>query len=156
MTTENRDNDASLPPIPPTYGGTAPGYSAPQTPVVPLTKTPSPTYDQPQQYAPPATPSYYAAPAYGVKEPNAVIAFVMGLLGILVLSPLAIVAVILGRKSLNAIKANPSLEGKGMAMAGFIIGWVAIGFWVLGIIFLFIILGLASTGIGTSPSYQDF
>lgn len=158
MTTENRDNDASLPPVPPAYGGTAPGYSAPQVPLAPKADAAPPIYAPPApNYAPPpVNQGYYAAPGYGVKEPNAVLAFVMGLLGFFVLGPLAIVAVIMGRKSLNAIKENPSLEGKNMALAGYIIGWVSIGFWILGLIFVFIVLGLASVGIDSGPSYQDF
>lgn len=156
MTTENRDNDASLPPVPPAYSGTVPGYSAPQAPPAPQEATPLPPYGQPQQYAPPVGPSYYAAPAYGIKEPNAVLALVMGLLGFFVVPPLAIVAVIMGRKSLNAIKANPVLEGRGMALAGFIIGWATIGFWVLWVLLVIVLVGLSSVGIDASPTYQDF
>lgn len=159
MTTENKDNDGILPPAPPVYGGAVPGYSAPQAPPAPNTEAPLPPYGQSQQYAPPASPAgqnYYAAPTYGVKEPNAVLAFVMGLLGLLVFAPLAVVAVIMGRKSLNAIKANPSLEGKGMALAGFVIGWVAIGFWVLWLLLFILFMVLASVGISSEPDYSTF
>lgn len=160
MTTENTNNDANLPPVTPEYGGNAPGYSAPQDDTKP-TGSANP-YAAPAGYSstpPPPAPNqgYYAAPNYGYaeKEPNAVMAFVMGLLGFLVLSPLGIVAVIIGRKSLNAFKMNPALEGRGLALAGYILGWVAIGAMVLTAIMVIFILVISAAGVGYNDSYYE-
>lgn len=81
---------------------------------------------RPVSYAPPPPgPWPYPVPP---KEPRATTALILGLIGVIggwlcclpvVVSP---VAVVYGKKSLNAIREQPHLGGHGEAMAGFILG----------------------------------
>jgi hypothetical protein len=73
----------------------------------------------------PAVPSPYPIQP---KEPQATTALVLGIVGVaggmmcylpILVSP---VALYFGRKSLNAIKQQPHLGGRGEAMAGFVLG----------------------------------
>ena len=67
----------------------------------------------------------------------------------------SIVAVITGHMSLKQLKTNGE-AGRGMALTGTILGWVGIGFAVIGIILIVIwvmfIVGVASSG----SSYYDY
>ncbi|MFN2623006.1 MAG: DUF4190 domain-containing protein [Chthoniobacterales bacterium] len=46
----------------------------------------------------------------------------------------AIAGIVLGHIALSRIKANPELEGHGLAMAGLIIGYVAVAGWLVWIL----------------------
>lgn len=80
----------------------------------------------------------------------AVAAMVLGIAGFIIWI-CCIPAVILGIVSLNQIKNNPEMEGKGMAMAGIICGGIVL---ILGILAIIFIIGIAST-TSTTPS-SDF
>ena len=91
-------------------------------------------------YAPPPPgPWPYPVPP---KEPRATTALILGLVGVIggwmcclpvVVSP---VAIVYGRKSLNAIREQPHLGGHGEAMAGFILGICGTALIVLAVAIL--------------------
>ena len=57
---------------------------------------------------------------------------------------IGIVALILGISSRKRIEQDPNLEGSGMALAGIVMGSIAIGIWALIlIIYIFVIFGIA-------------
>ena len=77
------------------------------------------------------------------KEPQATTAMVLGIIGVaggmmcylpIFVSP---VALFMGRKSLNAINAQPHLGGRGEAMAGFVLGIIG----TCLIVFMLLIIG---------------
>lgn len=65
-------------------------------------------------------------------EPLSIWSFVLSLLGLLCCGfILSVPAVILGHISLNNIKNNRQLGGRGLAIAGISIGYVTTAFWLL-------------------------
>ncbi|WP_405372734.1 MULTISPECIES: DUF4190 domain-containing protein [unclassified Microbacterium] len=114
----------------------------------------------PPQYSGPAYPAPgYATQGYGggygyapARPTNAlaIISLVAGIAGLSLLPFLgSIVAVITGHMSLRAIQTSQE-GGRGMALAGTIIGWISLAFYVLGTVaviawFLFIAGTVAST-----------
>lgn len=77
----------------------------------------------------------YGAPAPGGNNKKATWALVTGILGLICCSPLGIVAIILGRGAQAEI-ATTGQQGAGLAKAGFILGIVALVFFVIQIIVL--------------------
>jgi Domain of unknown function (DUF4190) len=83
------------------------------------------------------------------KEPRATTAMVLGIIavagGILCFLPALCgpVALVLGLKSLNAIKAQPYLAGRSEAMTGFILGIVATLLLVLSTLFVALMIWFA-------------
>lgn len=73
----------------------------------------------------------------------AVVSLVTGILGWTLLPLLGtLTAIITGHMARGEIRRMPDrLEGDGLAVAGLILGWVAVGFWVLGLIVLFAFFG---------------
>ena len=70
-------------------------------------------------------------------EPLAIWSFVLSLLGLICCGfILGIPGVICGHLALSKLKREPQLQGKGLATAGLIIGYVAIAFWVIYVVFL--------------------
>ncbi len=73
----------------------------------------------------------------------AVTSLVAGLLG-LTLAPVlgTLVAIITGHMARSEIRRSGGrLDGDGMAVAGLVLGWVAVAFWLLGLMFVFLVLG---------------
>ena len=69
-------------------------------------------------------------------EPLAIMALVFGGLGIFgFCCGSAVAGVVCGHLALSKIKANPELEGHGLALSGLIIGYAAIGIWVVWVLF---------------------
>lgn len=156
-----------VPPAPPTYGGPPaagyappsyppPAYGAGTAPVPPA--APGLTHAQAGSYPPGATyrpaPYGYAAPAART-NPLAITALVSSLVGVVfgwtwVLSVGVIVGVITGHIALSQIRRTGE-QGRGMALAGVIIGWVAIGLLVLLLlaIGMFAAIGATSSTIGS-------
>src|SRR4030043_388958 len=66
----------------------------------------------------------------------AVASLVLGLVGLFVIPPSSILAIIFGAVAMNQTNKNPNLKGKGMALAGLVLGIVAIVFWVILIVIL--------------------
>ena len=60
--------------------------------------------------------------------------------GGLILGPLAILGVIFGHLARSRMRNSPEIGGHGLATAGLIVGYVLIGLWVLGVLFLWMIL----------------
>lgn len=129
--------DAPTPP-PPAAQPDVPPYGAPQQPY----NAPQQPYNAPQQpYG--AAPQYAAAPGYsGYPAPPkynsmAIVSFVSSLVGLFVIPIVGqIVGIITGHISLNQLKTSGE-NGRGLALAGTIIGWVSLGLAILGIILFF-------------------
>lgn len=112
---------ASIPPSSAPIPATVPGTPPPVTPTVTGSVTTVPT---------PSAPT----------EQLAVWSLVLSLLAVFgwCCAPVGITAVggvILGHLALGRIKANPELQGHGLAIAGLIIGYCAIAGWLLKVIF---------------------
>jgi hypothetical protein len=127
----------SVPAYAPAYGTPPPGdYGAP----------PTPGYGPPSGgYGPPAAPGAYGypggAPAYGynygagTKTNGLAIASMVCSFFFLIYGIPAILAIIFGFISRNQIKRSQGAQtGGGMALAGIIIGFVGILFWIVVII----------------------
>ncbi|MCR2827947.1 DUF4190 domain-containing protein, partial [Microbacterium sp. zg.Y909] len=109
-------------------------------------------------YSPPAYPSAPPAPygqapyagAYGYAEPKtnllAILSLVSSILGFIGILPIvgSIAGAILGHLALRQIPKSGE-KGRGMALAGTIVGWVGIGLVVL-LLALFAVIWIASVG----------
>ncbi len=72
----------------------------------------------------------------GTTEPLAIWSFVLGVLSLICCGfILGIPAVICGHLALSKFQKEPQLQGKGLATAGLIIGYVAIAFWLIYVVF---------------------
>lgn len=139
------------------------------------TPPPTPGYAPPPAYASPAgaapsypAPSGYAAPAYpqGTSSPQgygypsapktntlAIVSLVSSLAALVILPFIgSLVGVITGHMSLSQIKRTGE-NGRGLALAGTIVGWVGLGFIVLGLL-LFLLLLLPAIVVSGSTSYS--
>jgi hypothetical protein len=137
------------------------------TPVEPVRQTPPPYAAPPSAYpypgqgaapqaAPPAygAPSAYgAAPAYyaGYAGPKtnvlAIISMIASIVGFVWILPFigSLAGVIMGHISLRQI-ARTGEKGRGMALAGLIVGYVGLAFFVIGIaFFLFFVFAVAAS-----------
>ena len=56
----------------------------------------------------------------------------------------SLVGVITGHMALGQIKRSGE-EGRGLALAGTIVGWVGLGLAIIGIIFFIVIIGIAAS-----------
>lgn len=75
-------------------------------------------------------------------EPLAIWSFVMSLCSLLCCGLLlGIPGVICGHLALSNIGSKPYLQGKGFAIAGLIIGYISIAFWILYLAF-FVVVGV--------------
>lgn len=102
-----------------------------------------PGYSQPG-YQPSYTGGMYGAPVTETNS-NAIIALVCGIGAFVICGLGAIPAIIFGNRALAEIDASGGTQdGRGMAQAGKIIGWVAIAMWAIGIVLLVIIFAAAA------------
>ncbi|KHK96844.1 hypothetical protein LK09_13370 [Microbacterium mangrovi] len=111
---------------------------------------PQPQQPQSPYAGPPAAPAY-GAPAYVAPPTNtlAVVSLIAGIASWVVLPFVAaVVAVITGHMSLGRIKQSGE-SGRGMALAGVILGWVNIGLSILATV-LVVVLVLGAFGIAAS------
>lgn len=139
------DPDASAPAAPESpYGApAAPGYT-PQQPYA--AAQPGYPAQQPYGAAPP-----YPAPGYGGYPVGpkynvlAIISMIASIVGALWIVPFlgALAGVIMGHISLRQI-ARTGERGRGMALAGVIVGWVALGLFVLFVAFIVVSAVLAA------------
>ena len=104
------------------------------------------------QAAPPPMPSMNMPPAANKKnEPLTTWALVLGIISIVGCGILAgIPAVICGHVSLSRIKRNPSLGGRGKAVAGLITGYISI--LIMAIVAIFTLLALPGIKMGVERS----
>ena len=160
-------------PLPPSMGdpyasppGAAPEPPPPAAPVPappPAAPPMAPVAAQPPQAPPP--PAGYGAPAaypqagypqpgYAVQRQSsskATTALVLGIVGLVVCQLVGIAAIVVGNQAKQEIDASGGqLDGRGMAVAGVVIGWVAVGLMVLGLVFgLFVVIAAVTTTSGT-------
>lgn len=143
------------PPTAPPYGappsyGTSP--AAPSVPAGPYGAAPGTAPSAAPAYG---APNYPAAPAYGygyapIQKTNglsiaSLIASILGVIGVLPFVG-SLAGAIMGHISLGQIKSTGE-SGRGMALAGVIVGWAGVAMWVvLGILLLFFIGLAASSG----------
>src|SRR5947208_13401189 len=103
---------------------------------------------------PPPDP-YGQPPGYGYggarrTEGLAVASLVLGIAGFVV-CPLicSVLAIIFGQQAKNKIRQDPSLQGAGMAQAGFVLGIISLA---LGIILLIVVIIAAASNNSSSSS----
>ncbi|PMD05197.1 DUF4190 domain-containing protein [Brevibacterium paucivorans] len=132
-----------------TYGGgdySSGNYGAPANEPA----NPTPAYNPTPTYN--AQPAPYGAPGYPVRRPTnglAIAALVLGIISILSTYPIGIIGiapVIMGHIALKQCKERDQ-EGKGLAIAGLITGYLAIAGFV--VIVLFVILMIVLAGFST-------
>ncbi len=134
---------------PPEPGAAPPPPPPPPPPAQPTYNAP-PAYGQPQygqaQYGPPGYAG--AAPQNGAGTTSLVLAII----GLLCCGILSIIAVVMGSKGKKLAAQGLATNG-GVAQAGFVIGWIGIALWVLGLIVNGVLLatnnGSFSYNIGT-------
>lgn len=150
-----------IPPAPQPAPGSTPDYGAP-TPPAPSYTPPAPPYAQPEYQAaayPPPAYGYAAPPAaaYPVRKTNvlAVLSMISSILGFVMILPVigSIAGVIMGHISLSQLKSSTD-QGRGMALAGLIVGYVGIAFGVLVVIFVFAFFGWALQYGGSFSEYS--
>lgn len=81
----------------------------------------------------------------------AIISMISSLVGWFSFGVLCLVGVILGHVSLKQIKRTGE-TGRGMAVTGLVVGYIGIAGWILVMIGLVIMLGIAGTAIATSAA----
>ena len=141
------------------YPGAAPGYSAPGQPPYGVQPGYAPPSAAPAYGTPPVQPGYapYAAPGYPAAAPRptsglAVTSLICGIAGLVLFwafVPLlaSIAAVITGHMALGQTKRDPRIAGRGMAIAGLIMGYAGVAiaaFMLISVIISVIFLGAFS------------
>ena len=75
---------------------------------------------------------------------------ILGIVGLVVCQLVGIAAIIVGNQAKQEIDSSGGqLEGRGMAVAGVVMGWVAVGLMVLGLVVVFFVIVLAASNSGT-------
>jgi hypothetical protein len=118
----------------------------PSSPERPVYETPSEQAITPPQAPPPA--GFSAQVSVGSTNGFAIASLVLGIIGIMGLPPIipSILALIFGYKAKGQIDRSNGLEqGRGLAIAGIVLGWIAIVFAIL-----FAILAVALFAIPVS------
>ncbi|NYF16226.1 hypothetical protein HDC37_001040 [Microbacterium sp. AK009] len=139
---------------PPTYGQ-APAYGQQPAPGAYAAQAPygsAPSYGTPPPYGTP--PAYGGAPygAYAAPKTNtmAIVSLISSLVGVVLIPFIgSLVGVITGHMALSQIKRTGE-QGRGLALAGTIVGYVGLGFILLLVLFFLsflpLIIGSATTG----------
>lgn len=118
-----------------------------QSPEIPAAPAPPP-YGQPAAYAQPGYPApYYGAPAYPAASRTnvlAIISMIASIVGFIWLLPFigSLAGIIMGHISLRQIAATGE-NGRGMALAGVIVGYVGLALLIIGIVILWGFLAVA-------------
>ncbi|MBA7621933.1 hypothetical protein ES703_29303 [subsurface metagenome] len=82
--------------------------------------------------APAAAPAPAPRAAAGERTSGlAIAALVMGIAAFVVFGPLAVLAIIFGAIGISQANKDPNLKGKGMAVAGLVLGIIAVAGWVI-------------------------
>jgi hypothetical protein len=114
-----------------------------------MSMDPDPTrsyLEQPQEAAQPAGSSPPAGPA-GPTNGFAIASLVLGIIGLMGFPPLipSILGLVFGYKAKNEIdRSNGYEQGRGLAVAGIVLGWIAIAMVVLVIAFF----AVTAVGLG--------
>jgi hypothetical protein len=132
---EQEEFETDLPELPPLDGLDI------EAPVPP---SPPPSLPRPPSRPPPPSAPAPSAPTSGL----ALASLVLGVAGLTVLPLIAsILAIIFGTMARNDIRQRPGqVSGEGMAKAGLIMGWIAVGATVL--ILLLVLLGFGASICG--------
>lgn len=69
-------------------------------------------------------------------EPMSVAAMILGVVGFVIPILPSALALLLGYPARKKIRADPYLRGDGMALTAIILGWVALGLYVLALLFI--------------------
>ena len=91
------------------------------------------------QQPPQQPPQYVQVPPRGPTSGLGIASMVLGILWLYWIG--SILAVIFGHVALSQIRKDPSIQGRGMAVAGVVLGWVG-----LGVLLIVLIVGV-SVGI---------
>jgi uncharacterized membrane protein YvbJ len=81
-------------------------------------------------------PARRAAPAAAEESRTsgmAIAALIMGIMAFIFFGPLAILAIIFGAIGISQTGKDPSLKGKGMAVAGLVLGIIGIAGWIIAL-----------------------
>jgi hypothetical protein len=75
---------------------------------------------------------------------------VLGIVGLVACGLVGIPAYVIGRKAQREIDANPTIyDGRSLAMAGWILGAVAIGLMVLSVVVIVVVLVIGAAASST-------
>ena len=98
----------------------------------------------PGPYPPNRYPMGSYAPVYAQTTNNkAIVALVLGIVGLLICQIASIFAIVVGGQATREIRYSGGREsGEGMALAGRILGWIGVGLLGLAIILIFAIMFL--------------
>lgn len=150
------------PRIPPRPPAPAAFPVVPALPAYPVQPAPQPAQNQPippayspttpPAYAPYGAPVYPAAPAPRPTSGLAITSLICGIAGIVLVWAIipvlaSIAAVITGHMALGQTRRDPGIGGRGMAIAGLILGYAMIAiaaFTLIGIIISFLFVGAFS------------
>ncbi|SDS19125.1 protein of unknown function [Microterricola viridarii] len=174
--------DQNQPPVPPNEPTPPvnPEFTAPEAPAAPVTPPapPAPAYGAPQAApapaygtppAPPAPPAYgtpapaYGAPAYGAPanygQPGqapktntfAIVSLVASVVGFFT-GITFLVGIIFGHISLSQIKKTGE-NGRGMAIAGLVIGYIGLVIGIILFIVFAVLLGIVASNPNTNFNY---
>ena len=126
----------AMPPVPPFLHGHPPQADAPQPGYGPYGQPPQ-SASPPPGYGPYGQqPPFYGYPAaYAPRSTNglAIASMVLGILWLYWIG--SILAIVFGYVALGQIKRQPGMQGRGMAIAGIVLGWVGVAMIVLGLLF---------------------
>ncbi len=129
-----------------------------QNPDVP--PPPAPQYPQAPAYGaqPPAYPAYGAAPAYGAypappkTNTLAIVSLIASIAGVVIVYFIgSIVGIITGHMSLSQLKTSNE-GGRGLALAGVIVGYVGLALSILGVIAFIAFWGWFAVNVENFPS----
>jgi uncharacterized protein DUF4190 len=155
---EQQPGGAVPPPPPPPPS--APGYGAPQAqpPAAPAYGQQAPAYgQQPPAYGQPAPAYGQPAVAYGqpAKKTNvlAIVSLIASIAGFVIAWGIgSIVGIICGHISLSQIKKTGE-EGRGLAVAGLIVGYIGLALAILSVIIIAIVFGTIAANGGFTTQY---
>lgn len=117
------------------YNPKQPGDPYAQQPGQPYGQQPGQPYGMPQHP--------YGYPPQPKPQQNAILALVLSCVGFVTCGITAIVGVIFGHIAMGKIKRGEE-DGRGLALAGLIIGYVVIAGWVLYFAFIIIMIAVAA------------
>lgn len=119
----------------------------PKQPGDPYGQPPGQPYGQ-QPGQPYGMPQYpYGYPPQPKPQQNAILALVLSCVGFVTCGITAIVGVIFGHIAMGKIKRGEE-DGRGLALAGLIVGYVVIAGWVLYFVFIVFLIGI---GLNQTP-----
>ena len=132
--------------------------STPEPPPYPAGDDPQPPGGNPPGYPPPPPPPG-VPPQYGMPVPTAppgsskaTTSLVTGIIGILCCGLLGIVALVTGKQA-SAEAAAAGYPQPGNAKAGIILGWIAIGLMIVGIVAWILLFALGAAGTLAPTDY---